>query len=168
MRSRPGVSPPGFDDYVRLHYNGLRRLAFLLCGDWTSADDLVQTALIRCERRWSLIRDEDAHPYVRRAVVNATNTWRVRRRVHASLDVLADVAAADASLEDRMSVLHALQRLPLGQRQVLVLRYYEGLSEADIAQVLGINAGTVKSRSSRGLAALRVSDLAVLVNGGSS
>ena len=121
-----------FEDYVREHYPALRRLALLLCADWGTADDLVQTALIRCERRWHLVADP--HPYVRRAVVNAASTWRLRRR---------------------LGVLLALRSLPVGQRQVLVLRYFEGLSETEIAAALGIRTGTVKSRAARGLNALR-------------
>ena len=118
---RRGVA---FDDYVREHYPALRRLALLLCADWGTADDLMQTALIRCERRWHLVADP--HPYVRRAVVNAASTCR----------------------------LLALRSLPVGQRQVL-LRYFEGLSETEIAAALGIRTGTVKSRAARGLDALR-------------
>jgi RNA polymerase sigma-70 factor (ECF subfamily) len=166
---RQRVSPPGFDEYVRMRYADLRRLAFLLSGHWASADDIVQTALIRCEKRWSMIQDPDQHPYVRRAVVNTSNSWRIRRRVHASLDEVAGVTFDDdGSTEDRLSVLGAVRRLPLGQRQVLVLRFYEGLSEAEIARILDISAGTVKSRCSRALAALRDSDLQALVNGGTA
>jgi len=142
-----------FDDYVREHYPALRRLALLLCADWGTADDLVQTALIRCERRWHVV--VDPHPYVRRAVVNAASTWRLRRRLEAPLSALHDVAAAEPGSDERLAVLLALRSLPLGQRQVLVLRYFEGLSEAEIGVALGVSAGTVKSRAARGLAALR-------------
>lgn len=142
-----------FDDYVREHYPALRRLALLLCADWGTADDLVQTALIRCERRWHVVADP--HPYVRRAVVNAASTWRLRRRLEAPLSALHDVAAAEPGSDERLAVLLALRALPVGQRQVLVLRYYEGLSEAEIAAALGVSAGTVKSRAARGLDALR-------------
>ena len=144
-----------FDDYVREHYPALRRLALLLCADWGTADDLVQTALIRCERRWHVVADP--HPYVRRAVVNAASTWRLRRRLEAPLSALHDVAAVEPASDERLAVLLALRSLPLGQRQVLVLRYYEGLPEAEIAAALGVSAGTVKSRAARGLDALRAS-----------
>ena len=142
-----------FEDYVREHYPALRRLALLLCADWATADDLVQTALMRCERRWHLVADP--HPYVRRAVVNAASTWRLRRRLEAPLSTLRDVAADENGSDDRLGVLLALRSLPVGQRQVLVLRYFEGLSEAEIAAVLGVSPGTVKSRAARGLDALR-------------
>jgi RNA polymerase sigma-70 factor (sigma-E family) len=152
-----------FDDYVRARYGALRRLAFLLCGDWAAADDAVQTALIRCERRWAVIGGPQQHAYVRQAVVNTTSTWRRRRRWHRPLSELVEVAASEHDTDGRLSVLAALRTLPLGQRQVLVLRYYEGLSEQEIATVLGISAGTVKSRASRALATLRASDLLQLV-----
>jgi RNA polymerase sigma-70 factor (sigma-E family) len=153
-----------FDAYVRTRCAELRQLAFLLTGDWAAAEDAVQTALIRCERRWTGIGEQQQHAYVRKAVVNATNTWRIRRRQHAPLSDLESVASRDADSDSRLTVLAALRRLPLAQRQVLVLRYYEGMSEADIATALGVSAGTVKSRAARALTALRESDLRVLVH----
>jgi RNA polymerase sigma-70 factor (sigma-E family) len=148
-----------FEDYVRQRYPSLRRLGFLLSADWAVADDLVQTALIRCERRWTQIAGADADPYVRRAVVNTANTWRLRRRLHAPLSALDSCVAPSSDSDERLAVVAALRALPLGQRQVLVLRFYEGLPEAEIAEVLGISPGTVKSRAARGLSALRRSDL---------
>lgn len=155
--------PPPFEDFVRTSYPSLRRLAFLLCADWAAADDLVQTALIRCERRWPLVEPAARSAYVRRAVVNAASTWRLRRRLEAPLSSLDALPGDDSGSDDRLTVLAALRRLPLGQRQVVVLRYYEGLPEAEIAAVLGISRGTVKSRAARALGALRESDLAELV-----
>ena len=149
-----------FDDYVRARYVELRRLAFLLSGDWAAADDAVQTARIRCEKRWEVIGGAQQHAYVRQAVVNTTSTWRSRRRVHAPLSALAEVATSDDDSDSRLAILSAVRRLPLGQRSVLVLRYYEGLTEAEIASLLGVSAGTVKSRAARALATLRESDLA--------
>lgn len=146
-----------FEDYVRQRYPSLRRLGFLLSADWAVADDLVQTALIRCEPRWARITDPD--PYVRRAVVNTAHSWRLRRRLHAPLSALDGCAAPSPDSDERLAVVAALRALPLGQRQVLVLRYYEGLPESEIAEVLGVSAGTVKSRAARGLSALRLSDL---------
>ena len=148
---------------MHARYAELRRVAYLLCGDWSTADDLVQTALIRCERRWGLIERAEPHAYVRQAVVNAANTWRVRRRVHRPLSDLESVASVAGTSDQRVSVLRALQRLPVPQRQVLVLRYWERLSEAEIADVLGVSPGTVKSRAHRALAALREADLRELV-----
>jgi RNA polymerase sigma factor (sigma-70 family) len=79
------------------------------------------------------------------------------------LSVLTEVAADERDMDGRLAVLAALRRLAPGQRQVLVLRYYEGLTEQEIAAVLGVSAGTVKSRASRALAALRESDLAAVL-----
>jgi len=151
-----------FDDYVRGRYADLRRLAFLLTGDWAAADDAVQTALIRCEKRWEQIRAAQ-HAYVRQAVVNTTSTWRKRSRRHEPLSDLTEIASRQDDHDSRLAILSAVGRLPAGQRQVVVLRYYEGLSEAEIASLLGVSAGTVKSRASRALAALRESDLAHMV-----
>ena len=164
MQEQPATAIP-FDDYVRERYPELRRLAFLLSGDWAAADDAVQTALIRCERRWGSIGSGQQHAYVRRAVVNTTSTWRRRHRRHSPLSDLTEVAVTEADPDSRLAILSAVGRLPGGQRQVLVLRYYEGLTEAEIASFLGISAGTVKSRASRALATLRTSDLALLVAG---
>lgn len=160
LQAAPGLD---FDAYVRARYSDLRRLAFLLCDDWAAADDAVQTALIRCERRWALVGGPQQHAYVRQAVVRTTSSWRQRRRRHRPLTDLDDVAARGADADSRLTVLAALRRLPAGQRQVLVLRYYEGWTEGEIAEALGVSPGTVKSRASRGLAALRDSDLAALV-----
>jgi RNA polymerase sigma-70 factor (sigma-E family) len=155
-----------FEPYVRARYGDLRRLAFLLCGDWAAADDGVQTALIACERRWSSINDPQRHAYVRQAVVRTMSTWRLRRRVHAPLSALEATPAAEGDVDARLVVLAALRGLPMGQRQVVVLRFYEGLSEREIAEALGIGVGTVKSRASRAMAALRQSDLRSLVGAG--
>ena len=152
-----------FDDYVRARYGELRRLAFLLCGDWATADDAVQTTLIRCERRWGVIQDPQRHAYVRQALVNTVSTWRVRRKLHRPLSELETVASRERDVDQRLAVMDVLRQLPLGQRQVVVLRYYEGLSEIEIACTLGVSTGTVKSRASRALATLRESELRRLV-----
>jgi RNA polymerase sigma-70 factor (sigma-E family) len=149
----------GFEEYVAARFSALRRLAFLLTGDWSEAEDLVQEALLRCERRWSAVVMDDPHAYVRRAVVNGAANWRRRRRLELSLKeapLLTDHAAAT---DDRVVLVAALRGLPVAQRQVLVLRFFEQLSEAETAQALGIPPGTVKSRVSRGLEALRAAGL---------
>lgn len=144
-------------------YASLRRFAFLLCGDWDEAEDLVQVALARCSRRWHDV--EEPHAYVRTAVVRASSSWR-RRRLREGVAVpLSDWAAPAGNSDARLVLLAALRALPLVQRQVLVLRYYEGLSEREIAAVLDVAPGTVKSRCARGLATLRTSDLAMTFDG---
>ncbi len=146
-----------FEDYVAARYPALRRFAYLLCGDWAEAEDLVQDALVRCHRRWGRIDREDPHAYVRRAVVNAAHNWRRSRRITGQLpETLAGPASGS---DERVALVAALRELPLQQREVLVLRYFEQLSESEIAQHLGVAPGTVKSRAARGLEALRASGL---------
>lgn len=146
-----------FEEYVAARYPALRRLAYLLCGDWVEAEDLVQVALVRCHRRWSRISGDDPHAYVRRAVVNGASTWRRRRRYDVELP--STLPAPDPGSDDRLALMAALRQIPLPQREVLVLRYFEGLSESEIAAELGVAPGTVKSRAARGLATLRASGL---------
>jgi RNA polymerase sigma-70 factor (sigma-E family) len=148
--------PVAFEDYVASRFPALRRLAYLLTGDWTEAEDLVQDALVRCERRWHGIAADDPHAYVRRAVVNSAANWRRRRRYELPLADEAGLTTDDtAAIDARIVLLAGLRRLPMAQRQVLVLRFFEQLSEAETAHALGIAAGTVKSRTARGLEALR-------------
>jgi RNA polymerase sigma-70 factor (sigma-E family) len=153
--------PVAFEDYVAARFPALRRLAYLLTGDWAEAEDLVQDALVRCERRWRGIAADDPHAYVRRAVVNGASNWRRRRRLELPLSDSAVIDDHAAATDARVVLLAALRRLPLDQRQVLVLRFFEQLSESETAQALGIPAGTVKSRTSRGLDALRRAGLDV-------
>jgi RNA polymerase sigma-70 factor (sigma-E family) len=144
-----------FDEYVAARFPALRRLAYLLTGDWNEAEDLVQDALVRCQRRWHGIAADDPHAYVRRAVVNGAANWRRRRRIELPLPDVQQSGDHAASTDARLVLLEALRRLPVDQRQVLVLRFYEQLTEAETAQALGIAPGTVKSRTSRALEALR-------------
>ena len=137
-------------------FPALRRLAYLLIGDWTEAEDVVQDALVRCERRWGRIAAEEPDAYVRRAVVNGASNWRRQRRVELSLAAASALTMDHAAATDsRLMLLEALRRLPVDQRQVLVLRFFEQLSENETARALEIAPGTVKSRTSRGLEALR-------------
>ncbi|MCU1589617.1 MAG: polymerase, sigma-24 subunit, subfamily protein [Frankiales bacterium] len=151
--------PIAFEEYVAARFPALRRLAYLLTGDWTEAEDLVQDALVRCERRWSGIATDDPHAYVRRSVVNGAANWRRRRRIELPLDEGGAVADHTPATDERLVLLEALRRLPVDQRQVLALRFFEQLSEAETAHALDIAPGTVKSRTSRGLAALREAGL---------
>lgn len=140
---------------------GLVRLASLLVGDPGRAEEIVQDAFIDVYHSWERIRDRDKLPaYVRRAVVSRSRSELRHLRVvskHA-LKIVLDAPSAEATtieLLERESLLSTLQRLPRRQREVLVLRYYVELSEADIASTLGISRGSVKSHSSRGLRAMR-------------
>jgi len=143
------------------HYRSLVRIAALLLHDTAAAEDVVQDAFVAMHGSWRRLRDpEKAEQYLRQAVVNRSRSGLRRRKVEAKH---APKAAPDApSAEygalgrlDRGAVIEALRQLPQRQREVLVLRYYGDLSEAQIAQTLGISAGAVKSHASRGMSALR-------------
>ena len=148
-----------FSEYMALRQPSLLRTAYLLTGDRHTAEDLVQTALAKLYLSWDKVRDRGSvDGYVRRILVNEHNSlWRRgwKRREHAT-DELPDTAHSDA-YEDgqRDAVWEVVQTLPRKARAVVVLRYYEQLSEAETAEVLGISVGTVKSQTSRALAALR-------------
>lgn len=152
-----------FDDYVRARHDRLCRVAFLLCGDWQQAEDLVQTTLAKTYVAHRRGRVESLDAYVHRALVTTQASWW-RRRWHgevatAALPDTAGVADAYDHADSRAAVMAALGTLPPGQRAVLALRYLADLSEADTAAALGCSVGTVKSRASRALAALRATDV---------
>ena len=143
-----------------VHYAGLVRLAVLLLRDQPLAEDVVQDSFIAMHRRWDRIDPGRAPAYLRQTVVNRSRSALRHRGVVARHrpDPLPDGLAADAPVlvaERRAAVLDALAELPTRQREVLVLRYYLDLSEADIAATLGISRGAVKSHASRGAATLR-------------
>ncbi|GGM08877.1 SigE family RNA polymerase sigma factor [Nakamurella endophytica] len=149
-----------FSSYVAARRDRVRRIAFLLCGDWHRADDLTQTAFVKLYGAWDKVRDRGAlDAYVRSCLVRAVvdesrRPWRRER----SVDVLPEVAGLDDLAErvvDRDRVRAALAAVPPGQRTALVLRYFEGLDVAATAAALGCSEGTVKSQTARGLAALK-------------
>jgi RNA polymerase sigma-70 factor (sigma-E family) len=140
----------------------LFRLAFLLSGDQHHAEDLVQGTLERTYQHWRRVAAADnPEAYVRRMLVNAASDWRRSRRyvVEQSLDGALALPAQRDGVTDRVeshdAVVRALRGLPARMRAVLVLRYFEDLSEAETASVLDCSVGTVKSQASRGLARLR-------------
>lgn len=144
----------------RAHHGELTRLAAFILGDRGAAEDVVQDLFVRLQQQGRPIEDGDPLPYLRTAVVNGCRS-AIRRRLlirrHAERDSPAPpLSAEEAALlsEDRRRVLRALAALPRRRREVLVLRFYLGLSEAEIAGTLGISPGTVKSTAARGLAAL--------------
>jgi RNA polymerase sigma-70 factor (sigma-E family) len=147
-----------FRAFVRTWSPGLMRTAYLLTGDHGHAEDLVQTALMKLSRRWRRLADpERAYAYARTTLVNTHTSWRRRRSVPERLiaDHLdtADPAAEGYESTDRTAA--ALQALAPGMRAVLVLRFYEDLSEAQTAAVLGCSVGNVKSQTSRALRRMR-------------
>ena len=153
-------APITIDDLYRSHRMGMVRLAILLVDDSASAEDVVQEAFTGLYRNWSGLRDKAAAiGYLRAAVVNGSRSM-LRRRRTARAYVPPDLGTARSaeslaimSAEHR-AVVAALAELPDRQREVLVLRYYGGLSEAEIAEATGLSKGTVKSTASRAIAKL--------------
>jgi len=144
------------------HWRQLVRLSVLLVRDVGTAEEVVQDAFIAVHRRWDRLRDPDkALAYLRQAVVNQSrSTLRhrmvVQRHVERGPDPVGEVTDEPAEgMARRAAVLEAMRALPQRQREVLALRYYLDLSEAEIANTLAISRGAVKSHASRGAAALR-------------
>jgi RNA polymerase sigma-70 factor (sigma-E family) len=142
--------------FVRSASAALTRTAYLLTGDRELAAELVQEALVRTYLAWRRVRHGEAAAYARKVLVNL-NIDRWRRRPAAPTDSLdrPDPIDAEQRVDDRDEVVRLLAALPPQQRRVIVLRYFNDLTEADVAQYLGISVGAVKSAASRGLASLR-------------
>ena len=146
--------PASFTEYVHARRPALVRMAFLLCGDDHLAEDLVQNALIKAVGRWKKIGDSP-EAWLRRVMVNDhISGWRKHRRERLRADVPERAVPAD-DLHGRLSLAEALTMLAPRQRAVVVLRYYEDLTEAETARVLGVSVGTVKSQHSDALRRLR-------------
>jgi RNA polymerase sigma-70 factor (sigma-E family) len=148
----------GFAAFMGAALPTLLRFGYVLTGDPHRGEELVQSALVTTYRRWRHLRHEEPHAYVRRAMVNAhTSLWRRHRRetrLPEDFD-LTFSGKGPAHYDDVDLVLRALRALPPRQRAVMVLRYYDDLSEAEIAHTLGCSPGTVKSQASRALRTLR-------------
>ncbi|MBN9106161.1 MAG: SigE family RNA polymerase sigma factor [Propionibacteriaceae bacterium] len=144
-----------FTEFVESATSSLGRTAYLLTGDRELAADLVQEALVRTYVAWRRVRRGEALGYARRTLVNLNiDRWRRRPAVPAeSVDGVAE--SGESSVDDRDQVVRALAALPAQQRRVIVLRYLDDLTEAGVAEHLGISVGAVKSACSRGLAAMR-------------
>lgn len=160
--SKEAEKDADFSAYMAGRQPSLLRTAYLLTGDRASAEDLVQTAFAKLYLSWDQVRDRQSlDGYVRRIVVNEHNSlwrrpWKRRER---STETLPESPVHDAYDEGRSAALwQFVQSLPPRQRAVIVLRYYEDLSEAETAEALGISVGTVKSQASRALATLRGRD----------
>ncbi|MGW4502312.1 SigE family RNA polymerase sigma factor [Micromonospora sp. NPDC004336] len=147
----------GLDTLVAERGDALLATAVLLTGSRTAAEDLLQAALERLMRHWNRVRG-DKEGYLRRTMYHlAIDQWRSRRRrpeVLASVEPPGRSDGTDA-LDLRQALVQAMATLPPRQRAVLVLRYWEQLSEAEAAETLGCSIGTVKSTASRGLSRLR-------------
>ncbi len=148
-----------FTPFVLGCQQSLRRTAFLMCGDWSLASDYVQDALVRVYRHWPRLRGEaEARSYARKAVVSVVIDAK-RRRSSTELPVerVWDRPGVDetSSSDDRDLLTRCLAQVPARQRACVVLRYYDDLSVAEVASVLGISEGTVKSQTARGLETLQ-------------
>ncbi len=147
-----------FDTFVAARGPALLRFAYLLTADRGRAEDLVQTALERAWLRWDRIGGlEHVEAYVRTMLLNAHRSWWRRHRGAEVVGEPPEPAGTDpmAAVLDRDEVWRLVARLPQRQRAVLVLRYYEDMSEAQIAAALGVSVGAVKSYASRAMTALR-------------
>ena len=157
------MTPRNDDDFVAFaaaSHERLRRMAYLLCGDWHRAADITQEALLRVYVAWPHIERKDClSPYARRAVVSVVidQARKLSNTEVPELAVEATSSAHDPAREvtDRQSLVQALVRLPPRQRACVVLRYFEDLSVAEVAALLGVTTGTVKHQTYRALASLR-------------
>jgi RNA polymerase sigma-70 factor (sigma-E family) len=151
------ASAEEFVEFAEVMFPRLRRTAFLLCGDWHTAEDLAQTALAKMFVAWREIRRQDGvHAYANRTLVNS---YLAHRRLKRTGELLTgwfpDRPAVAAAPETRMVVLDALATLPPRARAVVVLRYWSDLSVEQVADVLNCSTGNVKSLSARALPRLR-------------
>jgi RNA polymerase sigma-70 factor (sigma-E family) len=155
-----------FNEFVVARSSALMRRAYLLTQDHQLAEDLVQTALFKAALRWQRITG-DPESYVRRILYTESISWwrRRTRRVAESEPRYDEPAGVGVDVDLQLSLERALQRLTPRQRAVLVLRYYEDLTEVEAARVLGVGVGTVKSTHRQALARLRATapDLGQLI-----
>ncbi len=151
-----------FEDWLQAELPRLLRFADVLCGGADPAEEIVQDVAIKVHARWSKISQLDyPQAYVRRMVVNEYLSWRRKwSRIIPQAEFTERVEAGPAGFAeqhaDRAELIMELAKLPRRQRAVLVMRYFEGSSDADIATVLGCSPATVRSHVSRGLSALRI------------
>jgi RNA polymerase sigma-70 factor (sigma-E family) len=148
------ASERDFDEFVAARSGALLRTAYLLTGNHQDAEDLVQTALLKAVPRWRKVREHE--PYVRRILVHESiSRWRRRRWRETSTETLPELPAAADDVDGRLVLRRALAQLAPRQRAVIVLRYFDDLTEAQTAELLGISVGTVKSQARDALARLR-------------
>jgi len=155
-----GGEGDGFAQFIEAREQALQRTAWLLTNDWALAQDLVQTTLARSWPYWGKIRrGDDPEIYVRRVMVNTWATWRRRRwRAEQPSGMLTDQPAPGdvaADVATRLALSNVLEALTERQRAVVVLRLFDDLPEAQVAQILGCAAGTVRATLSQALARLR-------------
>ncbi|GAB3865971.1 SigE family RNA polymerase sigma factor [Dactylosporangium cerinum] len=146
-----------FTEYFAARAVPLRRFAFALCGDWHTADDLVQATFVKLYQHWRRVQPESLDAYARKILVNTFLSHRRNRRRETPVADLPEVATTgivEPGGGDQ-ALGRALRSLPARQRAVVVLRHLEDLSIAEVAELLGMAEGTVKSQNARGVEALR-------------
>lgn len=148
-----------FDAYVRARTPALLRTAYLLTGDQHRAEDLVQDALIRTHRAWRRVRDGNPDAYTRKVMYHLQiSIWRRGRSAELLMGDLPEPASrgrTDDTHVTRLTLKAAISNLTVKQRAVIVLRFFDDMTEADTAEVLGVTIGTVKSQTAKALARLR-------------
>ncbi|MBE1485196.1 SigE family RNA polymerase sigma factor [Plantactinospora soyae] len=146
-------------EFVTSRTPALMRVAYLLTGDRHAAEDLLQSALARTITKWPTLRNADPEGYVRTVMYREQVSWwrRLRRYREIRLTEADEGIDPDRSggTDVRLAMRAALRRLPPAQRAVVVLRYYEDLTETQVAEMLGCSVGTVRSRTHRAIARLR-------------
>ena len=158
VRDKDARKDAEFSEYMAARQPSLLRTAYLLTGDRHTAEDLVQTALAKLYLSWDKVQRQDSlDGYVRRILVNEHNSlWRrAWKKRETTTSELPDQADEPQQSSHDSELWELVQTLPRKQRAAVVLRYYEQMSEAETAAVLGVSVGTVKSQTSRALAALR-------------
>ncbi len=143
-----------FEEFVAARSAALLRTAYLLTGNRQDAEDLVQVALLKAVPKWTRVREHE--PYVRRILLHeSVSRWRRRRWRETSTESLPELAAAGQDVDARLALRQALAHLAPRQRAVIVLRYFDDLTESQTADLLGISVGTVKSQAHDALVRLR-------------
>lgn len=147
-----------FSEFVAARGPALQRTAFLLTGDWGRAEDLLQSVLVKTLRHWPRVSAGSPEAYVRSALArSAVSSWRRRWNGEVPSAALPEATKDGWSDIDRRQVMFdALRQLPPRQRAVIVLRFYEDLTETAVAEALGVSVGTVKSQTAKALQRLRV------------
>ena len=144
-----------FTRWARARQPFLLRAALLMTGDQGRAEDLVQEALTQVAMRWSRLRDSNPDGYARKVIYHGNISWWRRRRREVLTAHVVESGQHDAGVERRLVIRHALGTLTARQRAVVVLRFFEDLTERDAAEVLGVSVGTVKSQTHLALGRLR-------------
>jgi len=166
ISGRARVGSPDFEEFVAARSARLLRTAYLLTRDHALAEDLLQTGLTKAYVAWGRI-EGDAEPYVRRILVTTyASWWRRKWNGEQPAEELPEATHHDHGAGESGDLWDALGRLPRRLRAVVVLRFFEDLTEAQTAELLGITTGTVKSQTSKALAKLRIDPSLVGPEGG--